>query len=379
VVARRAWCSSLFGGLARFRVAAAEARAYGRWAAGFEATRRVAYRKDPARQSLVVRDAVFPSLATLVVYAAVTRGGVIYLTAGTFIAFMAAFGAVVGGVYAINRIVIAMVEVITLYERVTPILRATPEVDSGGRAPGRLHGGIGLHRVSFRYSPVGPLVLDDVSFEVKPGESVAIVGPSGSGKSTVLRLLLGFERPDSGRVTYDDQDLTELDLRALRFQLGVVLQSGSVMPGSILDNIAGSSNLSVADAWSAAEQAGLADDIRRLPMGMYTVVSEGGSTFSGGERQRLLIARALARRPRILFFDEATSALDNTTQAIVNRSLAHLDITRVVIAHRLSTICAADRIVVMDHGRVVQSGRYAELCQTPGLFRDLGEAQLTSI
>jgi ABC-type bacteriocin/lantibiotic exporter with double-glycine peptidase domain len=205
---------------------------------------------------------------------------------------------------------------------------------------------------------------------------VAFVGPSGSGKSTLFRLLLGFEQPQAGSIYYDGQDLVSLDVQAVRRQLGVVLQNGKVLAGDILTNIVGSTLRTLEDAWEAARLSGLEEDIHQMPMGMHTVVPEGGSTLSGGQRQRLLIARALVSRPRIVLFDEATSALDNRTQAVVSEGLNRLRATRIVIAHRLSTVRHADRIYVLEAGRVVQQGRYEELAGQPGLFADLARRQL---
>jgi ABC-type bacteriocin/lantibiotic exporter with double-glycine peptidase domain len=219
-------------------------------------------------------------------------------------------------------------------------------------------------------------VLDDVSFTVAPGEFVALVGASGSGKSTLLRLLLGFETPESGTVLFDGRPMETLDLVALRRELGVVLQGGKLSPGSLYENIVGHTGLTLADAWQAARLVGLDGDIEAMPMGMHTVLMEGGLTLSGGQRQRLMIARALVRRPRILFLDEATSALDNKSQGVVTASLAQLNVTRLVIAHRLSTIETADRIVVLERGRVVESGTYAELMARDGAFAALARRQL---
>jgi ABC-type bacteriocin/lantibiotic exporter with double-glycine peptidase domain len=239
-----------------------------------------------------------------------------------------------------------------------------------------LSGEIEVSHVSFRYDPEGPAILHDISFKARAGEFVAIVGPSGSGKSTLLRLLLGFETPASGAIYYDGHDLAALDITAVRRQLGVVLQSSRVIPGTIFENIVGSSSFSLDDAWTAASKAGLAEDIESMPMGMHTFLGEGTSTLSGGQRQRLLIARAIVSRPRIILFDEATSALDNRTQAIVTASLDQLQATRVVIAHRLSTIVNADRILVMHTGRIVQSGTYAQLLEESGPFVELAQRQL---
>jgi ABC-type bacteriocin/lantibiotic exporter with double-glycine peptidase domain len=204
---------------------------------------------------------------------------------------------------------------------------------------------------------------------------VALVGPSGSGKSTLFRLLLGFDTPEVGAVHFDGQDMAGLDLNALRRQLGVVLQTSRLMSASIFENIASSARITMEEAWEAAAMAGLADDILAMPMGMHTVVSEGGTNLSGGQRQRLLIARALALRPRILLFDEATSALDNRTQAIVSESLERLRVTRIVVAHRLSTIRHADRIYVLEKGRLIQQGNFDQLTATPGLFSQLVKRQ----
>jgi ABC-type bacteriocin/lantibiotic exporter with double-glycine peptidase domain len=229
--------------------------------------------------------------------------------------------------------------------------------------------------VSFRYEPDSPLVLEDVTFVVEPGEMVAIVGPSGSGKSSLLRLLLGFERPETGVVSYDNHDLHSVDVRAVRRQCGVVIQGTRLMPGDLRYNIVGTRRLTLDDAWRAAETAGVDEYIRELPMGMDTVVSEQGGAFSGGQRQLLLLARAIAGRPRIILLDEATSALDNANQANVMANIESLNATRIVIAHRLSTIRRADRILVLDAGRLVQTGTFSELTERPGPFLDLVQRQ----
>jgi len=228
----------------------------------------------------------------------------------------------------------------------------------------------------FRYTDDGPLILDDVSVHIEAGQFVAVVGPSGSGKSTLLRLILGFESPLSGSIHYDGQDLSGLDVFAVRRKMGVVLQAGRINAGSLIDNIAAGSSVSLNNAWEAARATGFADEIQAMPMGMHTVISEGGTNLSGGQRQRLLLARALVHKPAILLLDEATSALDNTTQAIVSESLQRLQVTRIVIAHRLSTIRDADRIFVVESGRIAQQGEFHELAAQEGLFKRLMARQM---
>lgn len=272
--------------------------------------------------------------------------------------------------------VIASLNVVPLYERLKPVLETMPEADETKKYPTKLSGDIVLQNVNFSYSSDAPQILFDINLSVSPGEFVALVGGSGSGKSTLLRLLLGFEKADSGTVYYDGEDLASLNVQAVRRQIGVVMQNGQLLPGFIIQNIIGSSILTVDDAWEAAKMAGFDEDIRQMPMGMYTVISEGSGTLSGGQRQRLLIASALVRKPGIIFFDEATSALDNRTQEVVSKSLEQLQSTRIVIAHRLSTIRKADRIYCLDKGRIVQSGSYEELMAQEGFFKELASRQI---
>ncbi len=294
---------------------------------------------------------------------------------GTFLAFNAAFGTFISGTTSLSRTVVDILEVLPLWERAQPILQAIPEVDGSKSDPGRLSGRVEIKNVVFRYRNDGPLTVDDVSLRAEPGEFIALVGPSGSGKSTLFRLLLGFDTPESGSIHYDGQELAGLDVNAVRRQLGVVLQGSRLMSASIFENISSNAVLTMDEAWEAAKMAGLADDITAMPMGMHTVVSEGGTNLSGGQRQRLLIARSLALRPRILLFDEATSALDNKTQAIVSESLEKLNVTRIVVAHRLSTIRNADRIYVLQNGRLVQEGNFNQLAHKEGLFSQLIQRQ----
>jgi ABC-type bacteriocin/lantibiotic exporter with double-glycine peptidase domain len=256
------------------------------------------------------------------------------------------------------------------------VFEAPLEVDRSRDDPGELLGSVAVRDLSFRYSEDGPWVVENINFELKPGESLAIVGPSGSGKSTVLRLLLGLETPTRGGVFYDGKDLEELDLRLVRQQIGTVLESSSLLPGSLYENIAGSAPLTPEQVMEAVRLAGLEADVAAMPMGLNSVVTEGASQISGGQRQRVMIARALVKRPRLLFFDEATSALDNRTQAIVAESMAKTNASRIVIAHRLSTIRDVDRIIVLEDGRIGETGTYDELMAKGGAFQRLAQRQL---
>jgi ABC-type bacteriocin/lantibiotic exporter with double-glycine peptidase domain len=284
--------------------------------------------------------------------------------------------AVISAVMAAVSDFTAVFSVVPMYERMKPIISQEPETQTGQRDPGKLTGSVEMAHVNFRYKSDGPLILKDVSLQADPGEFIALVGPSGSGKSTILRLLIQFETPESGSIFYDGQRLAELDIQAVRRQLGVVLQGGRLLSGNIYESITGGLQLTAEEAWEAARMASLDKDIEAMPMGMYTIIGEGGSVLSGGQRQRLLIAKAIVRKPRIVFFDEATSALDNVSQAQVSKSLEGLKATRVVIAHRLSTIRNADRIYVLVRGQVVESGSYDELMANRGVFSALAKRQI---
>lgn len=365
----------ILGGVGKLRVAAAEERAFEQWSIRFAAERRATWQAARLRALQAVTVTVLPALGTLGMFAvAGLRDEPIDLA--SFSAFSAAFAQFVAAAAMFGLSLSMSLDAVPYIRRFMPILDAVPEVDDGGTDPGRLSGEIRLSGVSFRYTDSGAPVLDGIDIEVRPGEFVAIVGPSGSGKSTLLRLLLGFERPGSGAVFYDGQDLARLDVRLVRRQIGTVLQSAGLTPGSIHDNIAGARRLGEEEVMAAAELAGLADDIRAFPMGLETIVAEGGGTLSGGQRQRVMIARALIGKPACLLFDEATSALDNRTQSIVSGSLAALKVTRIVIAHRLSTIRNADRILVIERGRLVEEGTYADLMERRGAFFRMAERQL---
>jgi ABC-type bacteriocin/lantibiotic exporter with double-glycine peptidase domain len=262
-------------------------------------------------------------------------------------------------------------------ERVNDVLAAQPEQTAELRAAPRLRGQVALERVSFRYGPQAPFVVSDVSLTIQPGQFVAIVGRSGSGKTTLAHLLLGLYRPASGRVLFDGVDLAELDLRSVRRQFGVVNQNLSLFGASIRDNIAmGDPSLGMGEVEAAARLACVHDDIMALPMGYHTLLLDRGGAVSGGQRQRLALARALVRKPALLLLDEATSALDAATERDVQASLQELACTRIVIAHRLSTVKRADLILVMDDGEIVEAGTHTQLLDQAGAYSELVAAQL---
>jgi NHLM bacteriocin system ABC transporter peptidase/ATP-binding protein/NHLM bacteriocin system ABC transporter ATP-binding protein len=371
----------LLGGIITLRTAGAERRAFARWAGRYSERLVLSIKARRFANRIYQWLAVYPILTAMIVYIGALFVDSGLMKTGNFLAFSITFANLMAAVLAIGYTSMGLLDLVPTFERIRPILEARPEFAAAVIEPVRLAGAIALNHVSFRYpgQDQGTKVLDDVSLQVRPGEFVAIVGPSGSGKSTLMRLLLGFETPDAGSVTYDGRELATLDLRDIRRQIGVVLQQAQLLSTDILGNIVGFAPLlSVDDAWEAARLAGLEDDIRRMPMGMHTLVGDGGGNLSSGQRQRLLIARAIVRRPKILLLDEATSALDNVTQAIVGESLTNQlrGITRVVIAHRLDVVVKADRIYVLKDSRIVQSGPYHQLIDEPGPFRELARRQM---
>jgi ATP-binding cassette subfamily C protein len=365
----------LLSSVAKLRTTGSEGRAFGMWAKEFSRHRALTFKAESIGNILETFNAVFPLVSSLVIFMTVAFFlGDNKLSTGEFLAFNSAFVSFLMAMLSMTGALVTVLQIVPLYERAKPILQTMPEVDVAKADPGRLQGSIEINHLTFSYKPDSPTILRDVSLNIKAGQFVAIVGPSGSGKSTLLRCLLGFESPSSGSIYYDGQDMSVLDITAIRRQLGVVLQNGQILPGDIFKNIVGSSGLTIDDAWEAARLCGLEQDIEDMPMGMHTVVMGGG--LSGGQQQRLLIARSIVHRPRIIYFDEATSALDNKTQAVVSQSLEQLEATRIVIAHRLSTVKNADLIVVLEAGVIKEQGTYEELMQNDGLFAQLAKRQI---
>ncbi len=362
--------------IAHLRAAGAEERAFARWAEIYRDSQ-AAQRRASAVQTVFSAFVGGYGLISLAGF----FGGLMLLrtpdlSAGTLLILVSTYSRFLISSAGFAKAMQGIVRVLPKIRRAKVLLAAQPEVDASKVDPGELSGRVEVDHVSFGYVDGAPPVLNDVSLTIEPGQFVAFVGASGCGKTTLMKIMLGFETPTAGAVFYDGQDLRKIDIQSLRRQVGVVLQAGALMSGSIGQNILGVTEGNSDDAWAAARLAGLAEDIEAMPMGMHTALTDGASTLSGGQTQRLMLARALVGRPRIIFLDEATSSLDNATQAVVMQSLQRIAVTRIVIAHRLSTIQNADRIFVFDAGRVAQSGTYAELAHVPGLFADLVRRQM---
>ncbi len=386
----------MLSAIGKLRAAAAQPRAMSEWARRSLPLRRATFSASYWASLRSVCAMVLPVLSLACIFAAVswlaerdaataalaaltaqpTDEPARALSAGSFVAFIAAFGGLMAAVTEAAMALTRALAALPMLERLRPLLAAVPESPPAAEPPPPLQGAVELRRIRFRYLDSSQDVLRDLSFAIRPGEYVGIVGRSGSGKSTVLRLILGFERPDQGDVWFDGRSTERMDLGALRRSIGVVLQNGRIGQGSLHQAIAGGTAATREDVWAAARLAGLAADIEAMPMGMRTLLPDGAGTLSGGQRQRILLARALVGRPRILVLDEATSALDNRTQAVVTETLASLPITRIVVAHRLSTVLGVDRVLVMDEGRLVEQGKPADLLAANGPFVALARRQM---
>ena len=364
---------AMITGIQKIKLAGAEKRAFARWGRLYAKEAEYLYNPPMVIKMNSVISAAISLIGTVVMYSAAISSGV---TFDNYVAFTSSYGFISGAFMQLSSVALLIAGIRPTLEMVSPILEEEPETAEKKQTVTSLSGNIELSHVCFRYADNMPDILDDLSIRIKPGEYVAIVGETGCGKSTLIRILLGFEKPRKGAVFYDGRDLNSLDLRSLRRHIGVVIQNGKLMMGSIYENITISAPwLGMDDAWEAAEAAGIAQDIREMPMGMQTMISEGQGGVSGGQKQRLLIARALAPKPKVLMFDEATSALDNLTQKKVTEAITSYNCTRIVIAHRLSTIQSCDRILLLRNGKIAEDGTYDELIERQGFFAELVERQ----
>lgn len=364
---------ALISGVQKIKLAGAERRAFARWGNLYAKEAELTYNPPLFIKINSVISTAISLFGTIILFFVAINEKV---SVADYYAFNAAYGMVSGAFMQLASIALIIARIKPVLLMVDPILAAVPEISNGKQVISSLSGGIELNNVSFRYREDMPLILDNLSLKIRSGQYVAIVGKTGCGKSTLLRLLLGFEKPQKGAIYYDGKDINTVDLKSLRQKIGVVMQNGSLFQGDIFSNIAISApQLTLDEAWEVAELAGIKEDIENMPMGMNTVISEGSGGISGGQKQRLMIARAIAPKPKILFFDEATSALDNITQKKVSESLDGLKCTRIVIAHRLSTIKQCDRIIVLDKGKIIEDGTYDELMANDGFFAELVERQ----
>ena len=360
-------------GVQKIKLSGSEKRVFARWLNHYSEEAKLTYNPPKFLLFNGVISTAISLVGTIVMYFFAVPSNV---SVADYTAFNSAYGMLSGALMSVAGIALTAARIKPVFEMAKPIMNAEPEISEGKQTVTKISGGIELSHVSFRYDVNSPLVVDDLSLKIRPGQYVAVVGKTGCGKSTLLRLLLGFEKPQKGAIYYDGRDIETVDLRSLRKKIGVVTQNGKLFQGDIYSNIVISAPyLSVDDAWKAAEVADIAEDIRKMPMGMHTIISEGAGGISGGQKQRLMIARAVAPNPKILMFDEATSALDNITQKKVSEALDGLKCTRIVIAHRLSTIKQCDRIIVLDGGKIAEDGTYDELLAKKGYFYELVERQ----
>ena len=364
---------SLITGVQKIKLSGSEKRVFAKWLDLYAEGAELTYNPPMFIKINGVISTAISLVSNIVLYCLAVQSGI---GQSSYFAFTSSYGMLMGAFMSLSGIALSAAQIQPILEMAEPFLKIEPETAENKEIVTHISGSIDLDHVSFRYDESGPYILNDLSLSIRPGEYVAVVGRTGCGKSTLVRLLLGFEKPEKGAVCYDRKSLTKLDLPSLRKKIGTVMQDAGLFQGDIFSNIVITApELTLADAWEAAEKAGIADDIRAMPMGMNTMVSEGQGGISGGQRQRLMIARAIAPKPKLLIFDEATSALDNRTQKQVSEALDKMGCTRIVIAHRLSTIRHCDRILVLEGGSIVEDGRYDELIEKGGFFAELVERQ----
>ena len=380
IAAARGVAGRLFqivGGIVKLRVESAEGSAYAIWARDYREQKRAELELGALEAHSRAFAAALPFLAGGVLLFAVVIVSDRNVPVGDFLVVYTVFIAFQSAIARLGESFGTVAAMLPAFKQMRPLLAAVPETDVEGEPVNRLGGEILFDRISFRYEPDGPLILDDVTIHARPGEFIAIAGESGAGKSTLFRLALGIDRPTAGAVYYDGRDLRHLNLKQVRRKIGAVPQSVGLHPQDLWDNLVGHhEEVGTKEVWAAVRIAGIEDEIKGMPMGMMTMVGTSGAVLSGGESQRVTIARSVIGSPRIMLFDEATNWLDNESQAEVMRNLTALTSTRVVIAHRLSTLEQADRIYVLQAGKVVQSGSFRGLMETDGVFRELVKRQI---
>lgn len=364
-------------GVKKLKLSGSEKRAYSKWLQ--EYAKKAKYQYNPPLFLKV--NSVFLTgiklFSTIVIYYIAVKNS---LNQSDYYAFIASYGMLMGAFNSLASLTDSFAQIKPVLEMAMPFLDTVPETQEQKQVVDDISGRIKIENLSFKYSSDSPYIFKNLSLNINPGDYIAIVGKTGCGKSTLLRLLLGLERPERGAIYYDNQNLDSMDLSSLRRKIGTVMQDSALFQGDIYSNIAITNlNLSEADTWQAAEIAGIAEDIRKMPMKMKTMITEGQGGISGGQRQRIMIARAIAAKPKILFLDEATSALDNQTQKQVSEALDKVGCTRIVIAHRLSTIKNCNKIIVINNGEIVETGTYEELIEKKQFFAELVKRQQLNI
>ena len=363
----------MINGIQKIRLSGSEKRVFAKWANTYSRAAKLRYNPPLFLKLSSVISLIITLLGNIALYYIAVKSNV---DVGSYMAFVASYGVLSAAFLSVVDMVGVMFTLKPLYNMARPILQTEPEINQGKRIIKSISGNIKMENVSFRYNESSPLIIDNLSLNIKEGEYIAIVGQTGCGKSTLVRLLLGFEKPIEGKVYFDDKDIETIDASSLRRNVGTVMQNGNLFHADIFSNIIISSpSLSEKDAWDAAEIANIAEDIKEMPMGMKTVISEGQGGISGGQKQRIMIARAIVHKPKVLIFDEATSALDNKTQKNISESINKLNCTRIVIAHRLSTIKNADRIIMLEGGKIIEEGNYQTLIDKKGKFAELVNRQ----
>ncbi len=367
----------IVGGISKLRINNVEGLAFAIWAKDYRQQKRAEIELGALEGHSRAFGAALPFLAGGVLLFAVMTRGDRNIPVEDFLVVYTVFLVFQSAVARLGESFGAIAAMLPAFEQMRPLLSAVPENETDGEPVEYLCGEILFDRISFRYDPDGPLILDDVTIHARPGEFVAITGESGSGKSTLLRLALGVDWPTAGAVYYDGRDLRHLNLKQVRRKIGTVPQSIGLHSQDLWDNLVSHHDvIETGEVWTAVRTAEVENQIKSMPMGMMTMVGASGSVLSGGESQRITIARSVINNPRIMLLDEATNWLDNESQAKVMRNLTALTSTRIVIAHRLSTLEQADRIYVLQAGKVVQIGSFSELMETDGVFRELVRRQI---
>lgn len=364
-------------GIQKIKLAGAEKRMFSRWGKQYARQAQLEYNPPLFLKMSGTISVALSLTGSMILYAIAIKNNI---STSDYCAFITSYAMVSSVLMTVASIAVEVADIKPALEMAEPIMKAEPEIRENKTVADDITGNIDISHLSFKYDGLYQNVIDDLSLTVKPGEYIAIVGATGCGKSTLIRLLLGFEKPDRGSISYDGRDISLINPESLRQRIGTVTQGGKLFRGDIYSNIVLTApQAGIEKAWKAAEIAAIDEDIKNMPMGMQTYISEGQGGISGGQKQRLMIARAVVSDPKILIFDEATSAVDNITQKKISDAIDALKCTRIVVAHRLSTIQNADRIVFLDKGRIVEDGTYEELIAKDGLFAKLVERQRLDI